>query len=80
MKMDVVDFAYQIIEMQTKIVELEIENERLRRYERDYQELMDQSLSHNATMMGNIMKLCLTPGVVEACRNNDTFEKDQTNV
>ena len=73
MKLDIVDFAYQIIEMQNRIVDLEIENERLRKFESDYHYLLDSSMKHNSTMMSNILDLCLTPGVVEACSKNNTF-------
>jgi hypothetical protein len=73
MKLDIVNFAYRILEMQDKIIELEIENNRLRKYEADYNELLNSSMKHNATMMGNILELCMTPGVVEACENNKTF-------
>jgi hypothetical protein len=73
MKLNIVDFAYQIIEMKNKIIDLEIENERLRKYESDYHDLMDESMKHNAAMMGNILNLCMTPGVIEACKENKTF-------
>lgn len=75
--MHVVDFAYQVIEMQDRITELEIENERLRRFEHDYNELLNDSLAHSHTMMGNTLKLFLTPGVVEACQANNTFKTEQ---
>ena len=73
MKLDIVDFAYQIIEMQNRIVDLEIENERLRKYKSDYNDLLDSSLNHSSAMMSNILNLCMTPGVIEACENNKTF-------
>lgn len=73
MKMNVVDFAYQIIEMDRKIIDLEIENNRLRGYEEKYYQLLDQSLSHNKAMMGNILKICTTPGVVSALQENETL-------
>lgn len=73
MKLDIVDFAYQIIGMQNKIIALEIENERLRKFESDYNDLLDSSMKHNSVMMGNILNLCLTPGVIEACSKNKTF-------
>ena len=73
MKLDIVGFAYQILEMQDKIIGLEIENSRLRKYEVDYNELLNSSVKHNATMMSNILELCMTPGVVEACEKNKTF-------
>ena len=73
MKLDIVDFAYQVIEMQNRIVDLEIENSRLRKYESDYHDLIDSSNRHNQAMMSNILNLCMTPGVIEACEKNKTF-------
>lgn len=75
--MDVVDFAYQVIEMHERIRDLEFENERLRRFEHDYNELLNDSLAHSQAMIGNTLKLFLTPGVVEACQANKTFEDEQ---
>jgi hypothetical protein len=73
MKMDIVDFAYQVIEMNERIRDLEVENERLRRFEHDYNELLNDSLAHSQVMIGNTLKLFLTPGVIEACEKNKTF-------
>ena len=73
MKMDIVDFAYQVIEMNERIRDLEVENERLRRFEHDYNELLNESLAHSHAMIGNTLKLFLTPGVIEACQENSTF-------
>ena len=73
MKLDIVDFAYQVIEMQNRITDLEIENSRLRRFEHDYNELLNDSLAHSHVMMGNTLKLFLTPGVIEACHDHITF-------
>jgi hypothetical protein len=73
MKMDIVDFAYQVIEMDKRIRDLEFENERLRQFEHDYNELLNDSLAHSHAMMGNTLKLFLTPGVIEACQENRTF-------
>jgi hypothetical protein len=68
MKMNVVDLAWQVIEMQRTIDEQERQITRLMRIEEDYNSLMDSSLEHGRAMMGNVLKLCMTPGVVEACR------------
>jgi hypothetical protein len=73
MKMDIVDFAYQVIEMNQRISDLEFENNRLRRFEHDYNELLNESLAHSHAMIGNTLKLFLTPGVIEACQENSTF-------
>lgn len=77
--MNVVDFAYQVIEMQERITQLEIQNEQLSWFKEEYHKLLDSSMQHNQAMMGNIFKLCLTPGVIEACKENATF-KDNQNV
>jgi hypothetical protein len=76
MKMDIVDFAYQVIEMNQRISDLEFENNRLRRFEHDYNELLNESLAHSQAMIGNTLKLFLTPGVIEACQENRTFDID----
>jgi hypothetical protein len=73
MKMDIVDFAYQVIEMNQRISDLEFENNHLRRFEHDYNELLNESLAHSHAMIGNTLKLFLTPGVIEACQENSTF-------
>jgi hypothetical protein len=73
MKMDIVDFAYQVIEMKQRISNLEFENNRLRRIEHEYNELLNESLAHNQVMIDNTLKLFLIPGVIEACQKNSTF-------
>jgi hypothetical protein len=74
--MNVVDFAYQVIEMQELINALVEENSQLRDYKEKYQKLLDEDTKHHKAMMGNILSLCLTPGVVEACQKNNTFSKE----
>ena len=73
MSTKLVDFAYDIIEMQERITRLEMENEQLRWFKEEYHKLVESSNNHNRAMMGNIMQLVLTPGVVEACQENNTF-------
>lgn len=75
--MDVVDFAHQVIEMHNRITALEQENERLRQYKKDYNDVLNESLAHSQAMIGNTLKLFLTPGVVEACQKNKTFHGDE---
>lgn len=72
--MNIVDFAYQAIELDNRIRDLEVENNRLRRFEQDYNDLLNESLAHSHQMMCNTLKLFLTPGVIEACQENKTFE------
>lgn len=76
--MNVVDFAWQVIEMQRTIEAQEAELARLRRIERDYDELLSSSLRHGEVMMGNLLELCMTPGVVDALRVNASPEGEQT--
>lgn len=73
MKMDIVDFAYQVIEMNDRIRDLERENEHLRWFKEEYHSLLNESEKHHRVMMSNIFQLCITPGVIEACQENKTF-------
>ena len=68
MKMTVVDFAWQVIEMQRTIDTQERQITRLMRIEDEYNQLLDSSMAHGRAMMGNVLKLCMTPGVVDAFR------------
>ena len=66
----IVDIANEIITMQETIDYQRLEIIRLRKIEAEYKTLLDESLRHGEAMMGNILKLCLTPVVVEACEEN----------
>jgi hypothetical protein len=77
MKLDIVDFAHQVIEMNERIRELEFENTRLRQYEHDYYDLLNNSLAHNEAMIGNTLRLFMTPGVLEACQENRASEVER---
>lgn len=68
--MEVVDFAWQVIDMQRTINEQDREIARLMKIEEDYHKLLDSSIEHNRIMMGNVLELCMTPGVIEACKAN----------
>jgi hypothetical protein len=74
--MDIVDFAYQIIKMDRRIEQLELENADLRKYKEKYTNLLDCSIQHNNTMMGNLLDVCLMPGVIEAIGNNNAKVKE----
>lgn len=67
---NVVDFAYQIIEMESIIEEQARKIERLEQVEKDYHKLLDESLYHGQAMMGNMLKLFLTPGVIKVCEDD----------
>ena len=75
MSKKLIDFAYDVIEMQDRITRLEMENEQLLWFKEEYHKLVESSNQHNMAMMGNIMQLVLTPGVVEACQANNTFSE-----
>jgi hypothetical protein len=64
------NFARDVIAMQVRIEDLEMEVTRLKRYEHDYNELLDSALAHNRTMVGNLLEVCMTPGVVDAMREH----------
>jgi hypothetical protein len=65
--MRIVDFAYQVIEMDRTIRWQAQEIERLREFEQMYRAELDNSLRHGREMMCNVLRLALTPGVMEAC-------------
>ena len=67
--MNVVNFAYQILEMQARIQELESENAKLRNYRERYNDLLNSSVEHNQHMMLNLLNVAMTPGVVEAMQD-----------
>lgn len=67
---NVVDFAYQVIHMDRKLQHLEDENERLRAVEVEYHKLLDSSIAHGRTMIGNTIKMLLVPGVADAFTKN----------
>jgi hypothetical protein len=66
--MSVVSFAKEILKMESRIIDLEIENDRLREYEFKYHNMLNETLAHNESMVGNLLALVATPGVVDACK------------
>lgn len=58
MGMNVVDFAWQVIEMHRTILDQEREIERLTRIEENYNALLDSSLEHSKAIIGNVLKAC----------------------
>jgi hypothetical protein len=69
-KMQVVDFAYQVIDMQRKIEHQEYQINRLLQVEQDYNDLLNSSMNHSRKMMDNMLTLCLTQGVTETLLMN----------
>jgi hypothetical protein len=75
------DFARQILSMERKINDLTVENERLAGFEKKYNDLMSDSLSHSHAMIGNTIKMLLVPGIAEAFQKNaktESFIGDST--
>ena len=65
--MDVVDFAHQILAMDRKLQEQEHELQILREYRQKYMDLLNSSIDHSKHMTAGLLKLAMTPGVMEAC-------------
>jgi xylose isomerase len=65
--MNVLAFAHEIIDMQRRIEHLEAENMELLRYREEYFDLLNGNIEHSREMMGGMLRLALTPGVMEAC-------------
>lgn len=74
MKLDIVDFAHQILKMQDKIDRLEAENAHLNWFKKEYYDLLESTNNHNEVMLLNTLDLFLTPGVIEACQKNKPFK------
>jgi hypothetical protein len=68
--MNVIIFAKEILLMQSRIEDLEYENSRLRMFEDKYNTMLDESLEHSQRMVGTMLKLVMTPGVIEACQKS----------
>lgn len=66
--MNVVEFAHQVLDMQSRIHELEREVAELRDYRERYDALLQDSLNHNQRMMTNMLEVCMTPGVLTAMK------------
>lgn len=68
--MNVVEFAHQVLEMQSRIRELEREVAELRDYRDRYNELLQDGINHNQRMMANMLEVCMTPGVLTAMKSH----------
>jgi hypothetical protein len=73
MNFSALQVANDILNMQDRILDLEAQVEHLSWFKEEYHKLLESSHQHNAAMMGNILQLCLTPGVIEACKENKSF-------
>jgi len=63
----IVQIAREIIDMYDAVEYLNSEVEELREYKKKYFKLLDESIKHGEQMSVNMLKLFLTPGVVECC-------------
>jgi hypothetical protein len=73
----VVDFAWQIIDMDRKLGEQAAEIAHLREYKAMYEAEINRGIEHGQKMMGNLLTLCLTPGVAAACQKHAELNKEQ---
>jgi hypothetical protein len=64
MKIDVVDFAYQVINMQNELYELSMEVERLKEIELKYKLLLQESYDHSTQMTNNLFGMLLDKTLV----------------
>ena len=74
---DIVDMAYQIIEMDRIIQDQRYEIEHLKQFEKLYFELLDNDIKHGKEMVGNILKTLLTPNVLPALEKNNPFKEEE---
>jgi hypothetical protein len=70
----VVDFAYQIIDMHNSNERLKDELAELREYRQKYFDLLNSSTAHSQAMVGSILKIAMTPGVLDAISTSNKKE------
>lgn len=69
-RIDVVEFARQILEMHEEVLWLRGEVAELREYRDKYTEELNRSISHSRDMLGGILQIAMTPGVMDAIDAN----------
>jgi hypothetical protein len=74
----VVDFAYEIVAMHNRLQRLEAENKDLLKYRKLYIEELDRGIKHSGEMIGGLLKIATTPGVMEAVAKANTKVKAQS--
>lgn len=62
LKIDIVDLAYDIIDMHKRLVEQERQIEHLKEYENKYNQLLNDSIKHSNNMTGNYLNAILSKG------------------
>ena len=76
---EVVQLAYQIIDMHREVKRLRIENEELRQWEKKCEELQNECLELTKINNANMLNMLLTPGVSKAFLENanpEDFQKE----
>jgi len=69
--LNVVDFAWQVIDMSQLIKRQKLELEELRGYKQKYFDLLNADIAHSQVMIGGILQIAMTPGVMEAIGDNN---------
>lgn len=60
-KMDIVDFARQIIRMDNELHDLRLQVEDLKEYKQKYFDLQNESINHSRVMIGHVLTAALDP-------------------
>lgn len=63
---NVVGFAYEVLYMQRRILELEERVKELEQYEQKYTDLVDNAYKSSVKSAGTLLSVLLKPGVAEA--------------
>lgn len=61
-KINIVDLAYDIIDMHKRLIKQERQIEHLKEYESKYIKLLNDSIKHSDHMMGNYLTMLLSKG------------------
>lgn len=67
--MNVVDFAYQVLEMQHELQELRRENKKLRAIEKEYNQFVVDSINNNQQTMNNFVAMLVNPEFTDLVSN-----------
>jgi hypothetical protein len=62
-----VDMAYEVVNMDRELQRLRAQVADLEEYKQRYHELLSESIDHGRHMIGGLLDLALTPGVLDAC-------------
>jgi len=62
--------------MDDELCYLRMENARLRKYEDMYNELLMQGIQHGQKMMGGLLEIAMTPGVLPAIAKHNEAQQE----